>query len=416
MLVAALHFFESSTNTFHFECEMMTPTLFDVAVITGLPPTGDAYDPSRVCNIIDFGFSSKTYSKYIAENQKDDAEVGDEEHVAFLALWLSQHVFCTKSLQVARRFIIMANQIHEGQQIGFARLLLGCLYESMRSACENIKKTGDGSTFLGYGPFWLLQLWLNATFPTELDIILPQIHYEEVARRQIEGTRLALMVPRPRSFSYDQAFLFYFNAFLQLKEFKPSFTPFLDRPIGPQWFVHPFPPLPECEEEITEIWRAYLTPTLLSCHFGTASTDFGLVGYFPNLVSRQFGLTQILPKSIYLHERDICLGYYGMTEPQFHNFLKAFKGDNYAITPFKFEVSHASTKEFSKWWELHYHGQLVDQLILLTAVRNGFEESILNKIKSKLNARGTFLLYSLNLFFGLASNVNLKFRFPREQV
>jgi hypothetical protein len=114
----------------------------------------------------------------------------------------------------------------------------------MRSTCENIKKTGDGSTFLGYGPFWLLQLWLNATFPTELDIILPQMHYEETAKHQIEGTRLALMVPRPRGFSYDQAFLFYFDDFLKLKEFKPSFTPFLDRPIGPQWFVHPFPPLP----------------------------------------------------------------------------------------------------------------------------------------------------------------------------
>jgi hypothetical protein len=215
------------------------------------------------------------------------------------------------------------------------------------------------------------------------------------------------MVPRPRGFSYDQPFLFYFNAFLQLKEFKPSFTPFLDRPIGPQWFVHPFPPLLECEEKITDIWRAFLTPTLLSCRFGTASTDFGLVGYFPNLVSRQFGLTQILPKSIYSHERDICLGYYGMTEPQFHNFLKAFKGDNYAITPFKFELSYASTKEFSKWWELYYHGQLVNELVLLTAVRNGFEESILNKIKSKLNGRGTSLFHSLNLLCGFEFIVSL---------
>jgi hypothetical protein len=360
MLIAALHFFESSTNTFHFECGMMTPTLFDVAAITGLPPTGDTYDPNRVCNIIDFGFNSKTYSKYITENQKADAEVGDEEHVAFLALWLSQHVFCTKSLQVAKRFIIMANQIHEGQQFGFARLLLGCLYESMRSACENIKKTGDGSTFLGYGPFWLLQLWLNATFPTELDIILLTMHYEESSKRQVEGTRLALMGPRPRGYSYDQAFLFYFKAFLNLKEFKPNFTPFLHRSIGPQWFIHPFPPLPECEEEITDIWRAYLTPTLLSCRFGTASTDFGLVGNFPNLVSRQFGLTQILPKSIYSNEQDICLGYYGMTEPQFHGFMKKFKGDNYAINPFKFEPSHASTKDFTRWWELQYNAHVVN--------------------------------------------------------
>jgi hypothetical protein len=51
MLVAALHFFESSTNTFHFECGMMTSTLFDVAAITGLPPTGDAYDPAEFATL-----------------------------------------------------------------------------------------------------------------------------------------------------------------------------------------------------------------------------------------------------------------------------------------------------------------------------------------------------------------------------
>jgi hypothetical protein len=211
-------------------------------VFRSAPYVTDAYKNwlARV-HAIEIAFNSKTYSKYIAEHH-GEGEVSDEEHVAFLALWLSQHVFCTKSLQVARSFIIMADQIHEGQQFGFSRLILGCLYESMRSACELMKKTGDGSVFLGYGPFWLLQPWLNATFPTELDVMLPQMHYEESGKRQIEGTRLALMMPRPRGFSYDQSFLFYLKAFLKLKDFKPSFAPFMDRPIGPQWFTHPLPP------------------------------------------------------------------------------------------------------------------------------------------------------------------------------
>ncbi|PNX75439.1 hypothetical protein L195_g031375 [Trifolium pratense] len=47
MIIVVLHFFESSTNTFHFECGMMTPTLFDVAAITGLLPIGDTYDPAN---------------------------------------------------------------------------------------------------------------------------------------------------------------------------------------------------------------------------------------------------------------------------------------------------------------------------------------------------------------------------------
>jgi hypothetical protein len=258
----------------------------------------------------------------------------------------------------------------------------------MRSACEFIKKTGDGSTFLAYGPFWLLQLWLNATFPTELNIFLPEMYYEESSKRQIEGTRLARMVPKPRGLSYEQSFLQYFNAFLNLKEFKASFTPFLDRTVGPHWFVHPFPPLPECEEEITVVWQAYLTPTVLSCRFGLNSTEFGLVGYFPNLVSRQFGLTQLLPKSIYPNEKSICLGYYGMTEAHFHSLLKTFEANRYEINPFEFTASHAYTNEFSKWWALHYEMNLVNKNTLLTAVRNGFDSSILNKIKSKLNTRG----------------------------
>ncbi|MCI88287.1 CAP-Gly domain-containing linker protein 1-like, partial [Trifolium medium] len=61
MIVAALHFFESATNTFQFECGMMTPTLFDVATITGLPPTGETYDPFKFSNDIGFRVREKTY-------------------------------------------------------------------------------------------------------------------------------------------------------------------------------------------------------------------------------------------------------------------------------------------------------------------------------------------------------------------
>jgi acetyl-CoA carboxylase carboxyltransferase component len=61
MLIDALHFFESSINTFHFECGMMTPTLFDVAAITGLSPVGDAYDPAKTTQSIEFDDKEKTF-------------------------------------------------------------------------------------------------------------------------------------------------------------------------------------------------------------------------------------------------------------------------------------------------------------------------------------------------------------------
>ncbi|GAU41191.1 hypothetical protein TSUD_26160 [Trifolium subterraneum] len=332
MIIAALHFFESSTNTFQFECGMMTPTLFYVAAITGLSPTRDTYDPTLAGSKIEPKIRTKSYTKYIEEQNQLTGEVSDEEHVAFLVLWLSQHIFCTRSLQVAKMFLPMAIQLHEGQQFGFGKLILGCLYENMRSVCENIKKTGDGSTFLG----------------------------SEVAKRQIKGVRLARLIPRTR-----------------------------DRQIGPSWFIHPFPPLPESEDYQNAVWSAFLTPTVISCRFGLKSTEFGLVGYFPNFVSRQFGLTQLLPKTIYLHERDICLGYYGMTEPQFYALLKKFEGLEYELTPFHFELSHAHTIDFHRWWNLHYESQIVDVVVLRSTIEAGFNAQAIRKIKSTLNARGS---------------------------
>jgi hypothetical protein len=61
MLIAALHFFESSTNTFHFECGMMTPTLFDVSALTGLSPLGETYDPAKTGVAIEFSPKEKTF-------------------------------------------------------------------------------------------------------------------------------------------------------------------------------------------------------------------------------------------------------------------------------------------------------------------------------------------------------------------
>jgi hypothetical protein len=65
MLIAALHFFESYTNTFHFECGMMTSSLFDVAAITGLSPIGDTYEPAKASPNLVFDPKEKTFQKYI---------------------------------------------------------------------------------------------------------------------------------------------------------------------------------------------------------------------------------------------------------------------------------------------------------------------------------------------------------------
>src|SRR4051812_10692234 len=117
MLVASVHFWDASHNTFHLPCGMITPTLFDIAAITGLRPTGETFDPNEMDNdTIGFNDSQVTYTAFIQKHHiTTETTVSDEEHIAFLALWLSRCAFCSRSIQVAKRYLCMANQLHAGK-------------------------------------------------------------------------------------------------------------------------------------------------------------------------------------------------------------------------------------------------------------------------------------------------------------
>lgn len=86
MLLASLYFWEGSTNTFQLPYGMLTPTILDVAAITGLSPLGEALNPTlSIENTFSFGRASLL--NYIKDHHdKDSVEVFDEEHIAFLTL------------------------------------------------------------------------------------------------------------------------------------------------------------------------------------------------------------------------------------------------------------------------------------------------------------------------------------------
>lgn len=100
MLISSLYFWDSTHYTFHLPCGMATSTLFDMAVITGLKPTGHTYDNDiDSIDTIAFSTTRAAYSTHIAHyHDKDTNVVSDVEHIAFLALWLSHSDFCSKSL------------------------------------------------------------------------------------------------------------------------------------------------------------------------------------------------------------------------------------------------------------------------------------------------------------------------------
>lgn len=115
MLLASLYFWEGSTKMFQLPCGMLTPILFNVAVITGLSPQGETFDPTLSTENT-FTFGRANLLNYIEDHHnKNSVEVSDEEHIAFLTSWLSYYIFCPGSLQIAKSYITLTIQIHEGQ-------------------------------------------------------------------------------------------------------------------------------------------------------------------------------------------------------------------------------------------------------------------------------------------------------------
>lgn len=119
--------------------------------------------------------------------------------------------------------------------------------------------------------------------------------------RPIEGAMLALTTCQETPNTH--LFMKYLNMFIEVDKSAPGMTSFIDRPFGPKWFKDPFPGgSPQAAAQSNTIWRAFLTPTLLSYRIEPGLKGFGFMSYQPNLVARQFGLSQMVSKPLVLHE------------------------------------------------------------------------------------------------------------------
>jgi hypothetical protein len=266
--------------------------------------------------------------------------------------------------------------LHQGLDVALGRFILASLYDSLGQASDMLKKIDKGSQLAFSGPIWLLQLWLNATFESNFKLFLPTHMESSVALRQSEGARLALLRYRETNLTTRQLFLHYFKTLLEFDEITPKNTPFVKRTVGPDWFRRPFPATnPNEEEDTNNIWTMFLNPTILSFRQGVERRHLGLVGYQPNLVARQFGLSQFRPKSLFKNKDEIVLGNSGMSVEYFERRLKLAEDRMpYKLTPIASEFSQFCTYEFATWWSLHYekHAKHNDE-VLLQAIEAGFD-------------------------------------------
>jgi hypothetical protein len=285
----------------------------------------------------------------------------------------------------------MATQIHEGQDFALGRLLLATLYEAIGDVCDDLKASKDGSPFLVSGPIWLLQLWLNATFEEELGLIVPSDYIEEVKDKMVEGSRLVRLSPSSLEQNTQKLFMKYMKIFLNFDKILPRHAPFLERKYGPAWFTKDFPALdPDNEEEVNEVWSAYLEQTVLSCRIEAKSNQLGLVGYQPNYVSRQFGMSQMRPKSLFEKADKIVMGTW-VLEKLYNKYLRLVSEHHYGFRPFEYNNSFYRTMEFFSWWETYYKKHSIGNVThMLSMLESGFIVPFIEK-KAAATGRGISL-------------------------
>lgn len=257
---------------------MLTPNLFDMASIIGLNPVSSTFCPTLETQH-EFAIEHFTYKNFILDNHDTaNEDISNQEHISFLA----------------KKFVPLAIQLHEGRNISLIKVILANLYQSLGYASYKLKHLPNNTKskyFLVLGPFWLLQLWLNSTFEPRLHITQSQALMKETEGRDIEGTRLTLLTPQENLVS--SILLKYIKLFLATKFFDATMAPFVDRLVGPSWLRNKFPgSSPSIVTMWNAVWAVFLTPTILTFRIEVGTPGYGFAGYQPNLVPRQFGCSQ----------------------------------------------------------------------------------------------------------------------------
>ena len=159
-------------------------------------------------------------------------------------------------------------------------------------------------------------------------------------------------------------------------------APFADRLCGPEWFKRKFPPtMPQYDAESKDIWYHFLKPTLISSRFQSGPKGLGLVAYQPNLVARQFGLTQFLLCPLFLKREDVIFPTTQLNEKLFKDFLSKENNKQLGLDFFYFEPTFNCTMEFDKWWATHYNAKVLDDAMLHQFILAGINEVIQNPDK-----------------------------------
>lgn len=176
-----------------------------------------------------------------------------------------------------------------------------------------------------------------------------------------------------------------FDVFFGCDTFKPTMTPFINRKLGPKWFQREFPTkYSKVLKDNIEVWRNYLTSTLLPVRITNSKTDYKVICYYPHLAARRFGLSKLRPTSIATFLQTIYDDFDKMSEAQYHQRLRFFAGRTPSFVPVSFQASNECTESFSLWRKKYYLSNLVDEPAFRTNLITAFPSCRASRRKIKV--------------------------------
>jgi hypothetical protein len=150
------YFWSDALNCFSFGHSLMTPTLMDVVMITGLDIASSSPSAYRLPEV-PFRLSSKSectnWGAYLNQHVKTKGPMTKKEHTTFLIFLLEHFIFCGPSLAPTKNYLSLAYELAKGATVGLDKLFLEEVYRYLHLTSSSLlsqKKQKTG------GPWWFI--------------------------------------------------------------------------------------------------------------------------------------------------------------------------------------------------------------------------------------------------------------------
>ena len=129
MVIAASHFWLDTLNAFVFDHGLMTPTLVDFLMLTGLnifAPQSFSHFMAKHYHILETK-KVRGWKGYIHHHSRT-GPISDRGQTTFLTMWLEKFIFCGKNVSPITNMQRIAKLLASGNEVPLDQHLLGSVH------------------------------------------------------------------------------------------------------------------------------------------------------------------------------------------------------------------------------------------------------------------------------------------------